>query len=243
MEKVIDLFEYCEFIGLKGVKKDEQDTGKPCRKQISAYWHYLQNIADERVEAVKPKLQGKFFPSAPELKELITSSQAINGAYNAEKISEVKQLADPSQECITAAEWRRRQVNQPPKCEKGEDGYFRANQAWMLQKIEEGKNKYGRGGSFEGVAKELGLISTTTAWRFSTPEEAKQELESRSPELQAKINQLAEIKQKIVQAETWFEANQNLRHEIAEKAEQRFSALVAQCNQLEEELNSFGVCA
>lgn len=226
-DKILDLLAYADLIGMKGVKKDMDDETKPCKLQAMAYWHYLNAVPDERIDQLKPKLQGKFFPSAPELKDLITGLRTVNDSpdvYTPQPTS--RQIEDPSQQPMTAAEWRKKN---PEKF------------AWMMDKIKAGNNKFG--GHFANVAKDLGLIGAKPASRFSSLAEAKKELESRSPEIQAKIKQLADLKQKIAKAEAWCEEKKDLDHNTAKRAAERLSAIYAESNLLEEELNKLGVCA
>lgn len=242
-DKILDLLAYADLIGMKGVKKDMDDETQPCKKQITAYWHYLNTVPDERIEQVKPKLQGKFFPSAPELKELIAGLRTVSDSPDAyTPLPENRQIEDPSQQPITAAEWRRRRAGEEPKCWKDEDGYMRANPAWMLQQIQKGKAKFSQNAaSLEQIARDMGLIPEQPKSR--SLEEAMQTLQNRPPEVQDKIKQLAEINKKIEMAEAWLESNQNLSHEVAKKAEERYSKLLAESVKLSEELENLGVCA
>jgi len=229
-DKILDLLAYADLIGMKGVKKDVDDETKPCKLQAMAYWHYLNTVPDERIDQLKPKLQGKFFPSAPELKDLITGLRTVNDSPDVyTPLSADRQIEDPSQQPMTAAEWKSKN---PEKF------------ASMMAKIKSGNNKFG--GNFAKAAKDLGLIGAkpaSPAPRFSSVAEAKKELESRSPEVQAKIKQLAELKHKIEFAEAWCEEKKDLDHETAKRAAERLSAIYAESNLLEEELNKLGVCA
>lgn len=217
-------------------------------EMVAVYMTALEKVNDEQLKQATKKIISSGLDddvkalSAPALRKICMtlSGNAANTAYT--PLPENRQIEDPSQQPITAAEWRRRRAGEEPKCWKGEDGYMRANPAWMLQQIQKGKAKFSQNAaSLEQIARDMGLIAEQPKSRSF--DEAMQILQNRPPEVQDKIKQLAEINKKIEMAEAWLESNQNLSHEVAKKAEERYSKLFAESLKLSEELEILGVCA
>ena len=212
-------------IGLKGNPDINEEM-------VGVYMMALASVDDEQLKAATRKIiefgldEDIKALSAPVLRKLCVTQSRMPENTSYKPLSADRQIEDPSQQPMTAAEWRKKN---PEKF------------AWMMDKIKSGNNKFG--GHFAKAAKDLGLIGAKPAPRFSSLAEAKKELESRSPEVQAKIKQLAEIKQKIEFAENWCEEKKDLDHETAKRAAERLSAIYAESNLLEEELNKLGVCA
>jgi len=218
-------------IGLKGNPDINEEM-------VGVYMMALASVDDEQLKAATRKIIEFGLDddikalSAPVLRKLCVTQSRMPENTSYKPLSADRQIEDPSQQPMTAAEWKSKN---PEKF------------AWMMDKIKSGNNKFGKfGGHFATAAKDLGLIGAkpaSPAPRFSSVAEAKKELESRSPEVQAKIKQLAEIKQKIEFAEAWCEEKKDLDHNTAKKAAERLSAIYAESNLLEEELNKLGVCA